>query len=252
MEISKYFDKKNLMQLIDIALPMIISQGTFMVMIFTDRFFMSGFGAEALAATMAGGLTAFLTNSLIYGMLSYGNALVANYYGAGKLEKCSLVISQGLIISALIAPLVYALSFVIKNLFSIVEHPPTQIALETQYYSILVVGAVFPYLKTALTAFFSGIGKTNVIMVCNVIAMLFNIPLSYCWIFGYFGFPKAGIEGAAYATIVSSAISLGAMLFFYLSKNNISRFSIHKSFRFDFEISKTFIRFGLPSGLESF
>ena len=42
------------------------------------------------------------------------------------------------------------------------------------------------------------------------------------------------------------------MLFFYLSKNNISRFSIHKSFRFDFEISKTFIRFGLPSGLETF
>ena len=90
MQIAKYVDKNNLKDLINIALPMVVSQGTYMAMIFTDRFFMSEFGPEALAATMAEGLTAFLTNSLIYGMLSYGNALVANYYGAGKLDKCSL------------------------------------------------------------------------------------------------------------------------------------------------------------------
>ena len=178
-----------------------------MAMIFTDRFFMSHFGPEALAATMAGGLTAFLTNSLIYGMLSYGNALVANYYGAGKYEKCSLVLTQGLIISAIIAPLVFGLSFFIRELFQAVGHPASQIVLEKKYYTILVAGAVFPYLKTAFTSFFTGIGRTSVVMICNIIAMLINIPMSYAAIHGFYGFPKMGIEGAAYATIFSSFVS---------------------------------------------
>lgn len=252
MQISKYVDKNNLKDIINIALPMVVSQGTYMAMIFTDRFFMSDFGPEALAATMAGGLTAFLTNSLIYGMLSYGNALVANYFGAGKLDKCSLVITQGLIIAALIAPIVYALSFFIEDLFLLVGHPPSQIILEKKYYSVLVAGALFPYLKTALTAFFSGIGKTKVIMLCNFLAMAINIPFSYILIFGLYGFSKMGIEGAAYATILSSFISFLAMLGFYLGPKNFKRFQIKASFRFDPEIAKTFLKFGFPSGLETF
>ena len=105
-----------------------------------------------------------------------------------------LVITQGLIIAAIIAPIVYLMSFFISDLFAIVGHPAEQIALEKKYYSILVAGALFPYLKTALTAFFSGIGKTSVIMVCNFLAMGINIPLSYLWIFGLSGFPKWGLR----------------------------------------------------------
>ena len=46
MQIAKYVDKNNLKDLINIALPMVVSQGTYMAMIFTDRFFMSEFGPE--------------------------------------------------------------------------------------------------------------------------------------------------------------------------------------------------------------
>ena len=252
MNLTTFFDKDSFRELIKIALPMVISQGTYMLMIFTDRFFMSSFGPESLAATMAGGLTAFLTNSLIYGMLSYGNALVANYYGAKQYDKCSLVLTQGLIIAAIIAPLIFGLSFFIRELFQIVGHPESQIVLEKQYYTILVAGAVFPYLKTAFTSFFTGIAKTSVVMKCNILAMLINIPLSYLLIHGLYGLPKMGIEGAAYSTIFSSFISFLAMLYCYLDQDIIRKYKVKFSLRFDYQIAKTFIRFGLPSGVESF
>lgn len=70
-------DKQTLKLLIAIALPMIISQGTFAAMIFTDRFFMSLIGPTHVAASLGGGVAAFMCMSLWIGLLSYGNALVA-------------------------------------------------------------------------------------------------------------------------------------------------------------------------------
>ena len=62
-----HFKKDTLFELARIALPMVVSQGTFAVMIFTDRYFMSQIDSVHMAAALGGGVAAFFFVLLFYG-----------------------------------------------------------------------------------------------------------------------------------------------------------------------------------------
>lgn len=231
---------------------MVISQGAFAVMIFTDRYFMSQIDPLQMAAAMGGGVASFFSISLFLGLLAYSNALVAQYYGAGELEKCSRVVSQGIIICIFCMPILLLLAYFVSDMFAAMGHEQEQVKLERIYYQLLVIGSFLPLSKVCFASFFSGIGKTRVVMICDVLGMMLNIPLSYVLIFGKFGLPALGIVGAALGTIISSFFALGLFLLFYMEKSNRREFQIRESWRLDRLIMRRFLRLGLPSGLEMF
>ncbi|NKB37094.1 MAG: MATE family efflux transporter [Gammaproteobacteria bacterium] len=115
-----------------------------------------------------------------------------------------------------------------------------------------MLSAFIPLAKLCFASYFSGIGRTKVVMICDVLGMMMNVPLSYILIFGKFGLPAMGIAGAAYGTIISGAFALLLFMLFYLEKSNKESFDISNSFRYDRQIMTRFIRLGLPSGLEMF
>ena len=97
-----HFSKDTLSELVKIALPMVVSQGTFAVMIFTDRYFMSQIDPVHMAAALGGGVATFFSFCFFSGLLSYANALAAQYLGAGELNKCPKVVTQGIIMTCLL------------------------------------------------------------------------------------------------------------------------------------------------------
>ena len=72
-----HFNKATLYELLRIALPMVVSQGTFAVMIFTDRYFMSQIDPTHMAAALGGGVACFFSFCFFSGLFSYANALAA-------------------------------------------------------------------------------------------------------------------------------------------------------------------------------
>jgi len=74
-----HYNKGTLIELMKIALPMVVSQGTFAVMIFTDRYFMSQIDPIHMAAALGGGVAAFFSFCFFSGVLSYSNAMAAQY-----------------------------------------------------------------------------------------------------------------------------------------------------------------------------
>lgn len=239
-------------ELLTLAYPMVISQGAFAVMIFTDRFFMSLVSPTHMAASLGGGVASFFCMSLFIGVLSYTNALVAQYFGSKELDKCPRVVTQGLVLTAGFAPILVLLGYLIRDMFLIMGHTAELAALETQYFLILIWGASFALLKTCLASYFTGIGETRVVMIADTLGVALNIPLSYVLIFGAAGIPEMGIVGAAYGTIISTIFSLGIFLLFYFERTHRKKFSVDESFRFDTGILARFVRLGFPSGIEMF
>ena len=245
-------NKETLLELLRLSLPMVISQGAFAVMIFTDRYFMSQIEPVQMAAAMGGGVASFFSISLFIGLLSYANALVAQYFGAGEEAKCSRVVTQGLIITLLSMPLLLVITLLVGKLFAAMGHEPRQVELESIYYNLLMISCFLPLSKLCIASYFSGIGRTKVVMICDVLGMMMNVPLSYILIFGKFGLPAMGIAGAAIGTIISGAFALILFLLFYFQKGNRNRFKVLDSFKFDKPIMGRYIKLGLPSGLEMF
>ncbi|RLQ23255.1 MATE family efflux transporter [Seongchinamella sediminis] len=231
---------------------MVISQGAFAVMVFTDRWFMSQIDSVHIAAAMGGGVASFFCLSLFIGLISYGNALVAQYYGAGMFPRCPRVVSQGVIIAVVSLPLLAIVGVGMGLAFDHMGHDPRQVPLERMYFYTLMGGGFFHLVKACLASYFVGIGRTRVVMAVDVIGICINIPLSWMLIFGQFGLPELGIVGAAAGTVFAQFATILLFLCFYLSRAHRQQFSVGESLAFDRGVMRRYLRLGVPSALESF
>ena len=242
----------TLRELLRLSLPMVVSQGSFAVMLFTDRWFMSHLDAAHIAATMGGGVATAFCLSLFTGVISYASALVAQYYGTGNLAKCPRVVTQGLLMATACIPLLLLAGYFGGRAFSYLGHDPAQVPLERIYFQILMTASFFNLVKACLASYFAGIGRTRVVMISDVLAVAVNIPLSWALIFGRFGLPEMGIAGAALGTVIATVFGVGLFFAFYLSRGHRRQFQVAQAFRFDPGILRRYLRLGLPAGLESF
>ena len=229
---------------------MVISQASDTVMMFVDRLFLSRLGEAYLSAAMTGGLTQFMVTSFFVGTVAYTNAVVAQLYGAGRQERCAPAAVQGMILALLSYPMILAAAPQAARLFILAGQTPIQVALGTEYLRVLAFGAVFFVLRTALSGFFLGIGRTRVVMIANIAGMIVNVPANYVLIYGKFGFPALGLTGAALGTILGGLTTFVILFAFYLRPVNRRDFATHRGFRIDPSIMRTLVRFGVPAGLE--
>jgi MATE family, multidrug efflux pump len=246
------FTMGGIREMLSIALPMVVSHACYTVMTFTDRLFLSKLGSAEMNAAMSGGITAFMMMTFFFGIITYATALTAQYFGAGKKNNCPVVITQAMIIAVISYPIILLARPLGALLFEFMKIGPEQMALQKIYFNILIYGVIFGIFRPCFTAFFSGIGKTKIVMISSAVAMGLNIVVNYILIFGKLGFPALGIRGAAYGTIISSFAGVAVMLWKYLSKENRQEYNILKSFHFDKKIMGTLLRFGYPAGIEMF
>jgi len=246
------YNPTTLWVLLRMAVPMVVSQGAFALMIFTDRWFMAQLSPTHMAATLGGGVAWYFTLSLFNGILSYATAMTAQYLGAGDLHKCSRVISQGILMSLACIPIFLVVGGILKYMFAWMGHADELLALEETYYVIMTGFSVLMLIRTCLSCFFSGIGRTNVVMFCDVAALIFNVPLTWALVFGHLGLPAMGIAGAAYGSVLSMVFAIVLYGAFYLARDNREKFAIAQSLVFDRGIARRYLRLGFPSGMEMF
>lgn len=247
-----HFSMATMRSLLAIAMPMVVSQGAFAVMIFTDRYFMSQIDPTHMAASLGGGVAFFFSLCFFLGVISYANALVAQYRGAEEPGKCSRVVTQGLVMSVLCQPLLMVVAVYVLDLFAAMGHEDEMLALESSYFSILMLGSLITLWKACLSSYFAGIGRTQVVMVCDVAGLLLNVPLCWAMAFGHLGLPAMGIDGAAWSTVLSSVFSLILFGAYYLAQQNRLAYQVMQSFRIDVPVMRRYLRLGLPSGVELF
>ena len=150
-----------MLELLRLALPMVVSQGAFAMMIFTDRYFMSQIDPAHMAAALGGGVASFFSFCFFTGVLSYGNAMAAQYLGAGDREKCPKVVTQGMIMTFMSLPILTLITFLVAGIFEGMGHEPAQVALERTYYLILMSGVLVTLAKVCISSYFAGIGRTH-------------------------------------------------------------------------------------------
>lgn len=235
-----------------IAIPLILSTGSWSVQHFVDRMFLAWYSPEAIAASMPSGILNFTLMSLFIGTSSYVNTFVAQYYGAGKMDKIGPAVWQGVYFSLLALLFMIACVPLAGPLFDLVGHEPAVREMEVSYFVVLCFGGFFPVAAAAISGFFTGLGLTWNVMWINFMATGINILLDYCMVFGNFGFPEMGIRGAAIATVISSASSCVIFLAIILKPKYRRAYNTWGGRFFDAELFKRLFRFGFPNGVQFF
>ncbi len=239
-------------ELLAIALPMVVSHACDTVMVFTDRLFLSQLGSVHMNASMAGGLTCFMAMTFFIGLIGYTTALVGQHLGASQKRQCAKATAQAFLIALAAYPLILLSRPLIYLAFSKSGIPAEQLTLQTSYFNILIYGTVITLLRICLSSFFSGIGRTRIVMMSALIAMVVNVAMNYVLIFGKLGLPALGIKGAAYGTITGSICGLSVMATVYFGPTIKREFCVIRALRFDRKIMAQLLKFGYPAGIEMF
>jgi MATE family multidrug resistance protein len=239
-------------ELVRVALPLVVSYASTALMYMVDRVFLSWDSVEALAASLPAAVLHYNLAALGIGTAAYATAFVGQYEGAGQHHRVGPVLWQGVYISLAAAALMLASLPFAPAAFRWFDHGAAIAPLELSYYRIMCAGSLPLFLGTTLSCFYSGRGRTNVVMVVNMIATAINIGLDYVMIFGKFGFPRMGIQGAALATTIGFA-SIPVMYVLHMAATERrGPYRLWAGRRFDGELFRRLLRFGLPSGCQQF
>ena len=235
-----------------IAIPLILSSGSWTLQQFVDRVFLSWYSPETIAAAMPSGMLNFTIMSLFIGTASYVGTFVAQYYGAGIYKKIGPSIWQGMYI-AIIGGIVHLILIPLAPpIFAFFKHAPLVQKNEIIYFQVLCLGAAPAIASSAMGGFFSGLGKTWTILWVNLFETVVNVVLDYAMIFGKWGFPEMGMKGAAIATVIAGCFAFAIYLILLFRRNYDERYHTIKGFRIDRELFKRLMHFGFPSGFQFF
>lgn len=236
-------------ELLRIALPLIVTSASFSIMHFCDRMFLGWYSPEALQAAVPSGIFFFTFVCGFMALAAFANSFVAQYYGNEDYHGCSLSVAQALYMVLFSIPLIWALIPLGLWLFSLAGHAPEVLIAEKKYFTILMIGGGAVPLNAAIGSFFSGRGRTRVIMGCALLSTSLNLLLDRWLIFGGLGIAPLGIAGAAIASAVAACIGPGVMLGLYFGAKNNRAYETRRLFYLDGPLFRRMLRFGIPAGV---
>ncbi len=237
-------------ELLSIALPLMVSQACDTLMMFTDRMFAAKLGSAYMSAVMSGGLTAFMFMSLFVGLTGYANALAAQYLGAGRPRQCGAVGAQAIFVSLIAYPVMLAAIPLGRLLFEATGVPAEELGPQSTYFTLMMMGSIVGLLRGVLCAFFSGIGRTRIVMVATVTSLVVNVIAVYGLTFGKFGLPALGITGTGIGHIIAGSSGLAILAVEYFRRKNRDTFGTAAGFRFHRPIMAKLVKLGSPAGIE--
>lgn len=161
----------------------------------------------------------FIFYTICWGFSTGCCVLVAQYWGKKDHEAIKTLLAIGIRVTAMLGMIVAAVVLVFPDkLLRIYSSDPELIAIGASYLRITAWMYPVCAVSTVMFGWCRGIEEMGVSFSTNIISYPLNVFLDYCLIFGKFGMPELGIQGAAFGTVIARIVEFLIL----------SRFVFHK------------------------
>ncbi len=190
------------------------------------------YSTESLAAV---GIVGSFLSMLIWILGQTRSAIatiIAQNLGAGKIEDIRVLPAQAIFFNILLSLVVLGSTyFFVEQIFIFFNAEGLVLDLSIDYYNIRVWGFPLTLFTFAVFGIFRGLQNTFWPMLVAASGAIVNIGLDFLLVYGLEGvIPALGVEGAAWASLISQAIMAIMALIFLLTKTTTSlklRFPLH-------------------------
>lgn len=198
-------------------------------------------GEQALAAV---GATNSLNNMIIGFLMGLTNGfaiITAKYFGARDWKEMRKAIGGTFVLGIGIAVLLTGLSVgFLRQLLRGLHTPEKLVAQSEQYFRIILLGMTFSMLYNVCSGLLRAIGDSVTPLIFLILSAVLNIGLDL-WFVGPL---QLGVQGAAYATVLSQGMSFIASFLYLWKKYEILHFGIQ-----DLQIRKRTVKELLATGV---
>ena len=197
--------------LLTIGLPMVIQNLVSSILNIIDNVMVGSLGEAAHAGVSQALSYTFLFNIFLFGIGSGASIYFAQYWGRKETGNIHRVMRLAFCITIPLA-LVFILAFQLfsDQIVGLFIHDPLSgsFAQCKLYLRWAVLGFMLQAIDVVYASVLKATNKPQIPMVAGMVSIITNVALNYVLIFGHFGFPALGVQGAAIATIASSGASL--------------------------------------------
>ena len=232
---------------IALVLPMAIQNLINVGVQAADVIMLGKVGEIAISASSLAGQVYFIMTLIFFGLTSGAAVLTAQYWGKrdiGTIEKIlAIAIKTAIIVSVLFTVCSLSIPDYLMRIFS---NDTEVIKYGARYLRIVAIayipaGFTMVYLNTIRS-----IEKVIISTVVYSISLIVNVVLNAILIFGLFGFPAMGINGAAVATAISRYVEFIIVFVYALKFNDVLKIRIKNLLHTDKILIKDFAKFALP------
>jgi putative MATE family efflux protein len=176
--------------------------------------------------------------------------LVSQYYGARDYEMVKKVVNNSFSLPLAVGVALTFACILSRNfLLELIKTPPENFAMASSYLRIMLLSFILTYMGFLISSILRGIGDTVTPLVFMAVGVVLNAILDPFLIGGFGPFPRLGLNGAAYATLISQVAAL-SLAFTYLNwKNHLVAFH-PRELIFDRHLTFLVFKIGIPSVIQ--
>jgi len=230
--------------------PIFLEVFLFMLMGIVDTLMLSDVSDNAVAAVGTSNQVISIA-ILILEVIGNGAAIVvAQYIGSRKVLEASRITALAITLNLSVGLLLSTTFLLFGGHLMAAMHLQGEILALAESYIAIVGGAIFlQALINTLAAVIRTYGFTKETMFVSVFMNVLHVGLNYLLIFGHWGLPQMGVQGAAISTIVSRLVCV--VIFFWLMYRVMEvRIQIADYFRMSKEYILKILKIGVPSAVE--
>lgn len=203
-------------------------------------------GKEALAAVGASTPIINLLIAFFQGLATGAGVVVSRYYGARKQEEESKAIHSFLLFSILFGIALSIVGYFVSPVILRMMNTPSDYYNDADgYLAIYFLGATFLIVYNAGTGILQAVGDSKNPLYFLIATSILNIFLDLLFVKGF----GMGVDGAAWATIISECISMLLVINLLMRTKNEYKVTL-KNLKIDFSILKQIVEIGVPAGLQ--
>ncbi|MBB1287254.1 MATE family efflux transporter [Flavisolibacter sp. BT320] len=234
-------------QILKIAMPISLALLVPQLNFITNAVFLGHLSEEALATASITGVYYLIFGGIGFGLNNGLQALISRRAGENRPKEIGTIFQQGIFISLCIgvfgilftyfvAPLIFQATIQSQQIYSDVN----------SFLRIRMWGLPFLFIYQMRNALLVGINRSSLLIIGTAAEAFANIFFDYTLIFGHFGMPRLGFNGAAYASVIAEFTGMFAIFLVIRAKGIGREFSIFKGFSFNKQITYRILQLSGP------
>ena len=238
---------------LSLAYPVIIGLLGHSFVQLVDNIMVGQLGTAELAAVSLGNSFFFVAMSLGIGFSTAITPLIAETDGANDVTSGRKVFIHGLILCAFLGLLLSSAVLVSKPLLYKMGQPEEVVELAYPYLEWIGISLIPLIFFQGFKQFSEGLSHTRPAMYATLLANVINVILNYFLIFGFWIFPKMGVEGAAVGSLFARCAMLVFMVLYVRFSSKFVAYVRQISFQKPkWELFRKIFKLGFPSALQMF
>lgn len=212
-----------------------------------DSIMLGSYNETAMSGVSLANQIQFLLQCVSNGVCNGLVVIASQYWGKRDTEPIKKVFAASLWAGVLISAVLTAAVLISPaGILGILSNEKEIVAAGAEYIKIMAFTYIIFVISNLLIALMRSVESVRIGFYTSLLALVVNIGLNYCLIFGNLGFPELGAIGAAYATFASRVAELIAVFIYVFVIDKKIRLKIKDAFAPERVYVKDFIKAGLP------